>query len=112
MRNLLFYGLLPHLHSFISSERYGYLGLYICAIRLLHSGHLFGDETSKVADCLFTRFYKDHELFYKRLQNFKLYLHSHFSNLYETHGSLCNLGCFGQENLIGFISANRHVTRY
>ncbi|CAF3066765.1 unnamed protein product [Rotaria sp. Silwood2] len=112
VRNLLFYGLLPHLKLFLSIEQFSHLSLYICAIRLLHSGHVFGEKTREIADPLFSIFYKDHELFYLGLQNFKLHLHAHYASIYESHGSLSNLGCFGQEDFIGSVSANYHGTRY
>ncbi|CAF3446219.1 unnamed protein product [Rotaria socialis] len=110
--NVLFYGLLPHLISFMQIEQYSHLALYVCAMRLLHSGDVFDDKTSEVADQLFTEFYKDHELFYKTSQSLKLHLHAHFASLYETHGSLCNLGCFGQESFIGSVSSNHHGTQF
>lgn len=81
-------------------------------MRLFHSGHIFGDETNHIANRLFCRFYEEHELFYDHLQHFKLHLHAHYPYVYETHGSLCNLGCFGQENFIGSISSDHHGTRY
>ncbi|CAF4927705.1 unnamed protein product, partial [Rotaria socialis] len=112
VRNVLFYGLLPHLISFMQIEQYSHLALYVCAMRLLHSGDVFDDKTSEVADQLFTEFYKDHELFYKTSQSLKLHLHAHFASLYETHGSLCNLGCFGQESFIGSVSSNHHGTQF
>ncbi|UJR17710.1 hypothetical protein I4U23_004608 [Adineta vaga] len=112
IRNMLFYGLLPHFNSIMHIEQYSHFTLYVCALRLLHSGHIFGDKTSTIAHQLFIEFYKDHELFYAHLQHFKLHLHIHLSSLYDTHGSLCNLGCFGQESLIGFVSANHHGTQY
>ena len=86
--------------------------LYVCAIRLLHSGHVFGDRTSEIDNRLFSTFCKYHELFYTQLQNLKLHLYAHYGSVYETHGSLSNLGCFGQENFIGFVSASYHGTRY
>ncbi|CAF3168686.1 unnamed protein product, partial [Rotaria sp. Silwood2] len=112
VRNVLFYGLLPHLSSFMHIEQYSHLTLYICALRLLHSGHIFHDETSVIANQLFVEFYKDHELFYQSCQSLKLHLHIHLASLYKTHGSLCNIGCFGQESFIGFISNNHHGTRF
>ncbi|CAF1326904.1 unnamed protein product, partial [Rotaria magnacalcarata] len=112
VRNVLFYGLLPHLSSFMHLEQYSHLTLYICALRLLHSGHIFHDETSVIANQLFVEFYKDHELFYQSCQSLKLHLHIHLASLYKTHGSLCNIGCFGQESFIGFISNNHHGTRF
>ncbi|CAF0963236.1 unnamed protein product [Rotaria magnacalcarata] len=112
VRNALFYGLVPHLISFMQIEQYSHLALYVCAMRLLHSGDIFDDKTSEVADQLFTEFYKDHDLFYKTSQSLKLHLHAHFASLYETHGSLCNLGCFGQESFIGSVSSNHHGTQF
>lgn len=93
-------------------EQYSHLTLYICALRLLHSGDIFHGETSVIAKQLFIEFYKDHELFYQSCQSLKLHLHIHLVSLYETHGSLCNIGCFGQESFIGFISNNHHGTRF
>lgn len=101
VRNVLFYGLLPHLSSDMHIDRYSHLALYICALRLLHSGHIFLDETSIVADQLLVKFYKDHTLFYQSCQSLKLHLHIHLPSLYKTHGPLCNIGCFGQESFIG-----------
>ncbi|CAF1306540.1 unnamed protein product, partial [Didymodactylos carnosus] len=46
------------------------------------------------------------------LQNLVLHLHSHYSPQYDDHGAFCNRGTFGQEDLIGHISSNRHGTRY
>lgn len=112
VRNLLFYGLLPHLDSALSNEQYGHLAMYICGVRLLHSGNLFGDATSTIARRLFSQFHQDHELYYNRLQSFKLHMHCHYASMFESHGSLCNLGCFGQESFIGSISDNHHGTRY
>ena len=111
VRNLLFYGLLPHLDAFLPLERLAHLALYICSIRLLHHGHVLGEETSKVADRLFKQFYVDHELFYADLQNFKLHLHSHYSAMYRMHGALSNVSCLGPEDLIGSVSSNVHGTR-
>ena len=93
-------------------ENYSHLVLYVCAMRLLHSGHVFDDRTNEIAHQLLVQFYKDHELFYECSQSFKLHLHVHLSSLYRTHGSLSNLGCFGQESLIGFVSANHHGPRF
>ncbi|CAF3318181.1 unnamed protein product [Rotaria socialis] len=112
VRNLLFYRLLPHMNLLLSSEQYAHLVLYVIVIRLLHSGHIFGNKTNKIADRIFSRFYVDHELFYDKLQPLKLHLHAHYSYMYETHDSLCNLGCFGQESFIGAISSEHHGTRY
>ena len=86
--------------------------MYICAVRLLHSGNIFGEQTSFIADQLLRRFHEDHHMFFDRLQSFKLHVHSHFQSLYESYGSLCSLGCFAQESFIGFISSNYHEIRY
>ncbi|CAF5218779.1 unnamed protein product, partial [Rotaria magnacalcarata] len=32
--------------------------------------------------------------------------------MYNNHGALTNIGCFGQEDLIGYIGSNHHGTRY
>ena len=112
VRNLLFFGLLPHLSSLLPTDQYAHLAMYVCAMRLLHSGDLFGDQTSKITNRLLSRFHEDHEQFYVQSQSFKLHLHSHYASLYESHGALANLGCFGQESLIGAVSANSHGTRY
>jgi hypothetical protein len=82
VRNVLFYGLLPHLHPSMGLEHYSHLILYVCAIRLLHSGHIFDDQTSETAAYLLTKFYKDHELFYEHSQSLKLHLHVHLPSLY------------------------------
>lgn len=112
IRNILFYGFLPHLDSILSVEQYGHLALYVCGVRLFHSGHLFGSETSKIADRLISQFHKDHELFFNRKQSFKLHLHNHYALIYQRFGSFSNLGCFAQESFIGFVSANYHEIRY
>ena len=112
VRNLLFYGLLSHLDSVLPIEQLAHLALYVCMIRLLHYGHIFGERTSEIANRLFTEFYKDHELFYDGLQPFKLHLHSHYARMYDTHGALSNVNCFGPEDLIGSVSVNNHGTRY
>lgn len=112
VRNLLFYGLLSNLDSALSIEQLAHLGLFICMIRLLHHGHILEERTSDYADRLFTEFYKDHELYYDNLQNFKLHLHAHYSYMYEMHGAFSNVNCFGPEDLIGSVSANSHGTRY
>ena len=106
VRYILCYGLLPHLNVSMNIEQYSHLALYVCAIRLLHSIHVFNNRTSEIANQLFLEFYKDHELFYKYLQSLKLHSHTHFGTLYTSHGSLCNLGCFGQESSISFVSSN------
>lgn len=93
-------------------EQYSHLALYVCFFRLLHSGHLFGEQTSEIANQLIVQFYKDVEIFYKNSLTFKLHLHLHLSSMYNTHGALCHLGCFSQESLIGFVSDNHHGSRF
>lgn len=112
VRNLLFFGLLSHLYKWLSIDQYAHMALYVCAIRLLHSGNLFGSETSIIAGELLDQFHRDHHLFYHELKSFKLHLHSHYSSMYRNYGSLINLGCFGQESFIGFVSDNYHQVRY
>jgi hypothetical protein len=112
LRNLLFYGLLPNLQTLLPLEKLAHLALYVCAIRLLHGQSPFGGETSQIADDLFLQFYEDHGQFYDGLQNYVLHLHAHYSLMYKNHGALSNIGCFGQEDLIGNISSNHHGTRY
>lgn len=112
IRNLLFFGLLPNLNQVLSINHFGHLAMYVCALRLLHSGHSMEEDTSVIAGQLLDRFHQDHSLFYHRLQSFKLHLHSHFAATYRNYGSFANLGCFGQESLIGFVSENYHHVRY
>lgn len=112
VRNLLFFGLLPNLDRVLSMDQYAHLAMYVCAMRLLHSGHLMGENTGFVAGQLLDRFHQDHELFYHELQTFKLHLHSHYATTYRNYGSFANLGCFGQESFIGFVSDNYHQVRY
>lgn len=112
MRNLLFYGLLSNLDLVLPIEQLAHLALYVCMIRLLHHGDTFEERTSEFANRLFTEFYKDHDLFYDDLQNFKLHLHSHYSTMYDMHGAFSTVNCFGPEDFIGSVSANSHGTRY
>lgn len=79
--------------------------------KLFHGPRTLGDETENVANELMGMYYEDHTSFYTNIQNFVLHLHHHFTNQYRLHGSLCNLGTFGQESLIGHFSKNRHGTR-
>lgn len=111
-RNLFFYGVLPGLQSLIPLEKLAHLALYVCSIRLLHGQSPFNDDTSTIADELFSTFYEDHGQFYDHLQNFVLHLHAHYSSMYANHGALSNIGCFGQEDLIGYVSTNRHGTSH
>ena len=111
-RNLLFYGVLPGLQSLIPLDKLAHLALYICSIRLLHGRSPFTDDTSTIADELFSRFYEDHGQFYHQMKNFVLHLHAHYARMYDNHGALSNIGCFGQEDLIGYVSSNRHGTSH
>ncbi|CAF2038029.1 unnamed protein product [Rotaria magnacalcarata] len=112
LRNLLFYCLLPNLQTLLPLEKLAHLALYVCSIRLLHGQALFDDETGTIGDALFSRFYEDHPQFYDALENYVLHLHVHYSTMYKNHGSLANIGCFSQEDLIGNISINHHGSRY
>jgi hypothetical protein len=112
IRNILFYGLLPNFQSLLSIEKCSHVALYVCFIRLLHGESAFGHETSKTAAELFREFYRDHDDHYDGLQNFVLHLHVHLTAIYEKHGSLSNIGCFAQEDLIGKIGSSHHGTRY
>lgn len=112
LKNMFFYCLLPNLHEMLPLETMAHFALYVCSIRLFHDQPLLGNRTGAVADNLFSVFYQDHEQFYRHLQNFVLHLHAHFLTIYKNHGSLANIGCFAQEDLIGSISDNHHGTRY
>ena len=96
----------------MSIEKVSQLALLVCFTHLLHSELLFGLGTNKIALELFQQFYRDHDNFYEGLQNFALHLHIHFSTMYDNHGVLLNIGCFGQEDLIGSIESNHHGTKY
>ena len=61
---------------------------------------------------LFLKYYEDHGIYFENLQNLVLHLRVHFDRLFDQHGSLCYLGTFGQEDLIGAISKNHHGTRF
>ena len=61
---------------------------------------------------LFLKYYQDHSIYFENLYNLVLHLHVHFDQLFDQHGSLCYLGTFGQEDLIGAISKNYHGTRF
>lgn len=112
VRNHLFYGMLCHLDSVLPIDHIGHLALYICSIRLMHHGCLFGKQTSDIAHELFVHFYRDHELFYSRIQNFKLHLHFHYATMYKRHGAFANVSCLGPEDLIGAVSKNVHGTKF
>ena len=64
-----------------------------------------------MANELFLSYYKDHDDYFTGLQNFVLHLHVHYSMIYRNYGALCNIGCFGQEDFIGYISSNHNGTR-
>ncbi|CAF1134088.1 unnamed protein product [Adineta steineri] len=89
LKNLLLYALLPHLLPFISTQRLAHLALFVC----------------------FIRYYEDHEIYFDKLQNLVLHLHTHFDQIFNHHGSLCYLGTFSQEDFIGAISKNHHGSR-
>jgi hypothetical protein len=113
LRNVLIYGFLPLSYEFVKREQLAHIALFICAIRLYHSQPpIFGRETATIANRLFEQYYKDHTIFYNLIQNYVLHLHSHYGNQYVNYGSLANIGCFSQEDLIGHISTNTHGTRY
>lgn len=61
---------------------------------------------------LFLKLYKYHADFHIGLQNYVLHLHSHYPTMYDNHGNLTHIGCFGQEDLIGYLSSNHHGTRF
>lgn len=112
LKNLLFYGLLANLQCLLPLDQLAHLSLYVCSIRLLHIGSPMKNETSRIAYHLLRTFHKDHSQFYTRLENFVLHLHLHYPQMYLNHGALSNIGCFGQEDLIGSIGENHHGTRY
>lgn len=112
LKNILFYVALPIFQLYLSIEQLSHLSLFICFVRLLHGQSIIGLETNKLAEKLFENFYRDHNEFYKGLQNLVLHLHVHFVHMYNNHGALANIGCFGQEDLIGYIGSNHHGTRH
>ncbi|CAM4944421.1 unnamed protein product [Rotaria socialis] len=112
IKNILFYGLLPIFQLYLPIEKLSHLALFVCFTRLLHAESIFGSKTSNVAHDLFQHFYHDHDEYYCGLQNLVLHLHTHFKTMYNNHGALSNIGCFGQEDLIGSIGSNHHGTRY
>ena len=62
---------------------------------------------------LFLKYYQDHASNFDDLQlNLVLHLHVHFDQLFDHHGSLCYLGTFGQEDLMGAISKSYNGTRF
>ncbi|CAF1241007.1 unnamed protein product [Rotaria sordida] len=113
LRNILFYGFLPLSFEFIDSQQLAHFALFICSIRLYHSQPpMFDDKTQALADKLFEQYYKDHGIFYSDIQNYVLHMHHHFGTQYQNYGSLANIGCFYQEDLIGHISKNIHGSNY
>ena len=112
IRNILLYALLPHFKSYLSIDKLSHLALYVCFVRLLHEQPTGGPNTSKLANELFQEFYRNHGEHYEGLGNFVLHLHSHLADIYDQHGSLANIGCFAQEDLISSVSSNHHGTRY
>ncbi|CAF1368239.1 unnamed protein product [Rotaria sordida] len=113
LRNILLYGFLPLSYEFINREQLAHFALFICSIRLYHSQPpMFGRETATIANRLFKQYYKDHKKFYHLIQHYVLHLHFHYGNQYVNYGSLANIGCFSQEDLLGHISSNTHGTRY
>ncbi|CAF0895228.1 unnamed protein product [Didymodactylos carnosus] len=111
-RNMLLYGLLPKIYLFLSLETIAYFALYVCSIRLLYGKRVFWTKTSMMPDQLLGRYYEVHEHYYTGLQNLILHLYLHYSPQYDHHGACCNIGTSGQEDLIGHITSNCHVTRY
>ncbi|CAF4588428.1 unnamed protein product, partial [Didymodactylos carnosus] len=101
LRNIILYGLLPLIRPFLPIDLVAHLSLYVTFLRILHSERSFGAKTSEIAQKLFTSYYEDHELYYTGLQNFVLHVQIHLPELYDAVGSLCNIGTFGQEDLIG-----------
>lgn len=112
VKNIIFYGLLPNIQEFISAEKLSHLALYVCFLRILHVQPIYDPNASQLADELFTEYYRDHDLYYKELQNFVLHLHRHLPDVYRMHGALSNIGCFGQEDFIGSVGSNHHGTRF
>jgi hypothetical protein len=113
LRNILFYGFLPLSFGFVDIQQLAHFSLYICSMRLFHSQPpIFGHKTHVIADQLFNQYYKDHDLFYSGIQHYALHVHRHFTAQYLNYGSLANIGCFHQEDLIGHISKNHHGSNY
>ncbi|CAF3601711.1 unnamed protein product [Rotaria socialis] len=112
LRNLLLYALIPHLPPFLPKEQLAHLSLYVCSIRIIHGKKCFGDKSSSMSKELFLTYYQDHSIYFEKLHNLVLHLHVHFDQLFDKHVSLCYLGTFGQEDLIGSISKNYHGTRF
>ncbi|CAF4156388.1 unnamed protein product [Rotaria magnacalcarata] len=108
---MLLYGLLPLIRPFVPVPVAAHLSLYVTSMRLLHGPRKLGSDTEHVANQLISIYYKDHPLFYKKIQNYVLHLHCHLADQYYLHGSLSNLGVFGQESFLGYLSRGRSGTR-
>ncbi|CAM4783906.1 unnamed protein product [Rotaria magnacalcarata] len=108
---MLLYGLLPLIRPFVPVPVAAHLSLYVTSMRLLHGPRKLGSDTELVANQLISIYYKDHPLFYKKIQNYVLHLHCHLADQYYLHGSLSNLGVFGQESFLGYFSRGRSGTR-
>ncbi|CAF1354997.1 unnamed protein product [Adineta steineri] len=85
IRNVFLFCILPMARNILGVEVMAHLGLFVIGIRLLHGRPVFGHQTADVANKLLIAFYRDHENFYKGLQNFVLHIHTHFSELYTNH---------------------------
>ncbi|CAF1466908.1 unnamed protein product [Rotaria magnacalcarata] len=107
LKNLLLYALIPHMLYFLPKEQLAHLASYI-----IHGKKCFDDNTSSMSKELFLKYYQDHSVHYDDLQNLVLHLRLHFNQLFDNHGSLCYLGTFGQEDLIGAIGKSHHGTRF
>ena len=112
LKNILLYVALPTFQLYLSIEQLSHLALFICFTRLLHGQSIIGLETSTIAQELFECFYRDHNEYYEGLQTLVLHLHIHFVHMFDNHGALTNIGCFGREDLIGHVGSNHHGTRY
>ena len=113
LRNILLYGFLPLSFELVNTRELAHFALFVCSIRLYHSQPpLYGKETRKIAERLFLKYYEDHPKYYRGVQNYVLHLHQHFGEQYVNYGSLSNVGCFSQEDLIGHLSNHIHGTRY
>ncbi|CAF1254773.1 unnamed protein product [Rotaria sordida] len=109
LRNLVLYGFLPLFYTVLPVDQIAHMSLFICGIRLLHgSREKFGDLTHSLAGKLFKTYYEHHSNYYSFLNNYVLHLHMHYSMNYQRHGALTYVNTFAQENLIGYIAANRN----
>lgn len=112
IRNILLYGFIPVFYRHLPPELFAHFCLFVCGIRLLHGSLVLGDETHAAADKLLKKYIQDFHSFYNNLENFVLHLHCHFVDQCRRFGSLCHLGSFGQESLIGYMSSNFNGSRY